>query len=150
LGGAAGDDDAGARPPPVRLADRLAGLAHGFAGDGATVDDDPVLIQRSGAGDRLGLGEVQAAAETDGLDAHCSASKLSSPLKTWVAVPRIRIGWPEAQSIVRLPPVMSTLTGDSARLVTIAATALAQAPVPQARVSPAPRSNVRNFNLSCT
>ena len=45
---------------------------------------------------------------------------------------------------------MSTLTGDRARLVTIAATAVAQAPVPQASVSPAPRSNVRNFKRSST
>ena len=53
--------------------------------------------------------------------------------------------------MVRLPPVISTLTGDCARLVAIAATALAQAPVPQASVSPAPRSNVRNFRrLSIT
>ena len=44
---------------------------------------------------------------------------------------------------------MSTRTGDWARFVTIAATAVAQAPVPQARVSPAPRSKVRNFSASC-
>src|SRR5438477_380762 len=130
----------------MRVADRLAGLAHRLIRHRAAVHDDPVLIRRSGASDGLGLREIEAAAETDGLDAHCSASKSSSPLKTWVAVPRIRIGWPGAHSIVRLPPVMSTRTGDSARLVAIAATALAQAPVPQAGVSPAPRSNVRNFN----
>ena len=43
---------------------------------------------------------------------------------------------------------MSTRTGDFARLVAMAATALAQAPVPQASVSPAPRSKVRSFRRS--
>ena len=52
---------------------------------------------RRGARDRLALGEVEAATERDGLDAHCSASRSSSPSKTCVALPRMRIGSPGAQ-----------------------------------------------------
>src|SRR5207244_483195 len=126
----------------VRVADRLAGLAHGLVGDGAAVDDDPVLIGRSGARNCLALGEIEAAAERDRLDAHLSAPKSRSPLKTCVALPRMRIGCPGSQAIVSDPPGMLTLTGDFARFVLIAATAAAHAPVPQARVRPAPRSHV--------
>src|ERR1051325_10408916 len=110
----------------MRSADCLPSLAHRFVRDGAAVDHDPVLVGRRGPGDRLTLGEVQAAAERDRLHAHRSASKSSSPSNTCVAPPRMRIGWPGAHSIVRLPPVMSTVMGDWARFVAIAATALAQ------------------------
>ena len=46
--------------------------------------------------------------------------------------------------MVSAPPFINTSTGDVARLVRIAATAVAQAPVPQASVRPAPRSHVRS------
>ncbi len=49
---------------------------------------------------------------------------------------------PGCHEIVSEPPGMMTFTGDVARLAMIAATAVAQAPVPQARVRPAPRSQV--------
>src|SRR3954451_2974899 len=128
----------------MSAADRLPCLAHRLVGHGAAVHDNPIFARRRGARDCLALGEVEPAAQRDGLDAHCSASRSSSPSKTCVAPPRIRMRSPGAHSTVRLPPVISTLTGDWARLVAIAATALAHAPVPQARVSPAPRSKVRN------
>ena len=66
-----------------------------------------------------------------------------APVDTCVAPPRMRIGWPGSQATVSDPPGIVTFTGELARLVLIAATAVAQAPVPQARVSPAPRSQVR-------
>src|SRR5690242_1012671 len=132
----------------MRMADCLPCLPHGLVGDGAAIDDGPILTGSRVTRDRLALGEVEAASEADRLDGHCSASRSSSPSNTWVAAPRMRIGCPGAQSTVRLPPVISTLTGDCARFVAMAATALAQAPVPQASVSPAPRSNVRNFRRS--
>ncbi len=46
LSGAAGDDDAGVGAIAARPADRLPGLAHGLARDGAGVDDDAVLERR--------------------------------------------------------------------------------------------------------
>src|SRR5690348_16459908 len=150
LRGAAGHQDLRRGAAAVRVTDRLARLAHRFVGHGAAVDDDPVLACRSRARDRLAFSEVEPAAEGDSLDAHCRASRSSSPSNTCVAPPRIRMGWPGAQSIVRLPPVMSTRTGDLARFVAMAATALAHAPVPHARVSPAPRSNVRSLRRSWT
>jgi len=55
---------------------------------------------------------------------------------------RMRIGSPGAHEMASVPPRMCTLTGDSAFFWTIAATAVAQAPVPQASVNPAPRSHV--------
>src|SRR4051794_27814991 len=109
---------------PVGSANGLPRLAHGLVGDRAAVDDDPILVGGRRSRDGLGLGEVEPAAERNRLDPHCSASRSSSPLKTCVALPRIRIGSPGAQLTVRLPPVMSTLTGASARFVTIAATAV--------------------------
>ena len=54
-------------------------------------------------------------------------------MNTWVAAPRMRIGSPGAQPMVSVPPGMCTLTGDVARFEAIAATAVAQAPVPQAQ-----------------
>src|SRR4051812_10042063 len=126
----------------MRLADLLAGLPHGFVGHRAAVDDYPVLLRRRSTRDRVAFGKIEPAAERDGLDGHCSASRSSSPSKTWVAVPRMRIGSPGAQPMVSVPPGIVTLTGEIARLDRIAAIAVAQAPVPQASVRPAPRSHV--------
>src|SRR6185369_7557833 len=142
LGRTAGHQNPGARAAAMRMTDRLPRLPHGLAGHGAAVDDDPVLVRGRRARDRLAFGEVEPATEGDRFDAHDKVSRSSSPLKTCVAVPRMRIGCPGSHAIVSEPPGIVTLTGDSARLLRIAATAVAQAPVPQARVRPAPRSHV--------
>lgn len=89
LGGAASDDEPGARPFAARLADRLAGLRHGFGGDGAGVEDDGVgqaVLGRPPADD-LALVGVQAAAESDdvyvcGGDVGCVRGHGSSPWKS--------------------------------------------------------------------
>src|SRR5258705_1333823 len=147
LGRTARDQDLGVGAAAMGVADRLARLAHRFVRHRAAVDHDPVLVGGGGPRNRLTLRKIEPAAERYCLNAHCSASRSRSPSNTCFAAPRMRIGWPRAQLTVKLPPVLATVTGDSARLVTIAATALAHAPVPQASVSPAPRSKVRNFNL---
>ena len=67
------------------------------------------------------------------------------PSNTVVAGPVIRTGWPAPfQAMVRSPPWVWTLTGESSRPRRMPATTAAQAPVPQASVSPAPRSNTRS------
>ena len=98
------------------------------------------------AGDRLALGEIEAAAERDRLDAHCSASRSSSPSKTWVAAPRMRIGSPGAQVIV------SAAAGHVDRDRRLRALrrdcrdrARAGAGAAGAASAPAPRSHVRSF-----
>ena len=60
-----------------------------------------------------------------------------------MAGPLIRIVPPGAQSMVSEPPGSRTSTGLSTSRGRIAATAVAQAPVPQAEVRPAPRSQTR-------
>src|SRR3954469_17261458 len=138
----AGHKDPGAWTMPVRAANRLARLAHGLVGNGAAVDDDPILAAGRQPRDGLALREIEPAAERDRFGAHRSASRLSSPSKTCVAPPRIRTGCPGSHEIVRKPPGMVTFTGEAVRLLRMAATAVAQAPVPQASVSPEPRSQV--------
>ena len=49
-----------------------------------------------------------------------------------------------SQAMVRRPPWVSTSTGPCSKPSRMPATTAAQAPVPQARVSPAPRSNTRS------
>src|SRR4029079_6142529 len=88
----------------MRMADRLARLAHRLAGHGAAVDDDPIVVRRRGPGDGLAFGEIEAAAEADGLDAHCSVSRSSSPSNTCVAPPRMRIGSPGAPQMGHRAP----------------------------------------------
>ena len=127
----------------MRAADRLAGLAHRLVGDGAAVDDDRIVAGERAH--RLALGEVEPAAEGDRLGASGERLQVDLALNTWVAGPRMRIGSPGAQPMVSAPPGMCTLTGDVAFFWTIAATAVAQAPVPQASVRPAPRSQVRRW-----
>src|SRR4029453_4903258 len=142
LGGAASDEDFRARAPAMGMADCLARLAHRLIGDGAAVDDDPVAASGRVSRDRVAFGEVEPAAEGDRLDAHVRASRSSSPSNTCVALPRMRTASPGAQAIVSEPPGMVTFTGEVTRFVLIAATPVAQAPVPHARVRPAPRSQV--------
>ena len=68
------------------------------------------------------------------------------PSNTVTAGPVIRTGWPgPCQAIDSSPPRALMRTGESSRPRRMPATAAAQAPVPQARVSPAPRSYTRNF-----
>src|SRR5690606_19340662 len=66
------------------------------------------------------------------------------PSYTRTAGPVMITGRPgPAHSMDRRPPGNSSCTGDSSQPWRIAATAAAQAPVPQAWVSPAPRSQTR-------
>ena len=70
LRGAAGDDDAGAGPPPAGAADRLARLPLGFRCHGAGVDDHRVG-EAGGCGrspHHLGFERVETAAEGHDLD----------------------------------------------------------------------------------
>jgi len=65
------------------------------------------------------------------------------PLNTSTAGP-VMSRWPSSvQSMVSGPPLRSTVTGHVARCCDTAAAAAAHAPVPQASVSPTPRSHVR-------
>ena len=70
---AAGDDDAGFRVLAPRLADRLAGLAHGLAGHRAGVEDDGAAIGRQPglfglAAHDFGFVGVEPAAEGDDVE----------------------------------------------------------------------------------
>src|SRR3990167_1562659 len=71
------------------------------------------------------------------------------PSYTVVAGPVISTGWPSpCHSICKVPPGSVTFTLLLTRPAAMLATAAAQAPVPQARVSPTPRSNTRRRRLS--
>ena len=70
LHGAAGDDDARARPFARRAADRLARLAFGLGRHRAGVDDHRVVQAGGVAAHHLAFVGVQAAAEGEDLDAH--------------------------------------------------------------------------------
>mmetsp|Transcript_10793 Transcript_10793/g.29567 ORF Transcript_10793/g.29567 Transcript_10793/m.29567 type:complete len:240 (-) Transcript_10793:372-1091(-) len=68
-----------------------------------------------------------------------------SPSKTLVAGPVISTElWPPAHSIFSWPPRVCTSTTASSQPKRMPATTAAQAPVPQASVSPASRSNTRS------
>src|SRR3569623_2519052 len=94
----------------MRAPDCLLRLPDGRVGVRAAGDDDPVLASGCRAGDGFRFREVEAAAQRDGLDAHDSASRSSSPQNTWVAEPRMQIGSPGAQAIVSAPPGIVTLS----------------------------------------
>src|SRR5215218_3761767 len=70
-------------------------------------------------------------------------SSVRVPWATSRAGPVMRTVPPGVQSSSRRPPRSSMTSGRPARPLTWAATATAQAPVPQASVSPTPRSQVR-------
>src|SRR5438105_1894891 len=91
FGGAASHQDLRAGPLAACVPDRLASLPHRFIRHRAAVDHNPIFAGRSGARNCLALREIEAAAERDRLDAHVRASKSRSPLKTCVALPRMRI-----------------------------------------------------------
>ena len=84
------------------------------------------------------------AAFFNNLNYYVCIERLTEVLKTFSAGPVISI-WPElwSQSITRMPPESRTDTGQAASPRETSANAAAQAPVPQARVSPTPRSQVR-------
>ncbi len=77
LGGAAGYHDRRCRMRPPRPADRLAGLAHGLGGDGASVDEDGTVEPGlGGAGaHHLRFERVQPAAEGDDANRHHAAPR---------------------------------------------------------------------------
>src|SRR6202011_3020620 len=122
---------------------------HGFIGDRAAVDDDGLLKARARglARDPLGFERMEATAEGDDLDAHATDENRDGsnfPSYSNDAVPVISTWSSRSRhSIASLPPgsVISTLR--LARFSRAAATAVAQAAEPQARVKPAPRSQVR-------
>src|SRR6478735_2956856 len=149
---AAGDDNARIGPLALQPPDRLPRLRHRLVGDGAAVDDDGV--GKSGefrlAGDHLGFEGVETAAEGEDVDAHFSQATLANsagskrPSYSKSAVPVIST-WSSCSrhSIASLPPGSVISTWRLARFSRAAATAVAQAAEPQARVNPAPRSQVR-------
>ena len=161
LGGASGDDDARLRPLALRLADRLARLALGLGGDRAGVDDDDVGEAGRGgvAANHLGLVGVEPAAEGEDVDAHgphrtlgtapaANSAGSNRPSNSYSTGPVISTWSSRSRhSIARSPPGSVTVTLRSVRLVRAPHTAAAQAAEPQARVSPAPRSQVRTIEV---
>src|SRR5207237_1275438 len=148
--GAAGDDDAGVRVLAAGAADCLARLALGLGGDGAGVDDHRIAqpgLSREPADD-IAFESVEAAAEADDLDrGHRPAPARSAgsnvPSKASAAGP-VMMTWPSSRQFMsRAPPSSMTLARRPVRLRRDAATSAAQAPVPPARVMPAPRSQTR-------
>ena len=93
LGGAAGDDDAGAWMLAPQLADRLARLAHGFGGHGAGVDHHGVLQLRLARTrlDRLAFIGVEAAAESDDVNGHRHPDR-AGPGTPWFPAPSSTYG----------------------------------------------------------
>src|SRR5579859_5295092 len=150
---AAGDENARVGAAAGGTADFLPGLLHRLGRHRAAVDDDEIVLIAGECAHRLALRRVEAAAQRDDFgpahapnpspNASPNASRSSSPVKTWVAGPVIRMVLPGCQSMMRSPPGRDTVTPLFARPDWIAATAVAQAPVPQASVRPAPRSQTR-------
>ena len=97
------------------------------------------------AAHRLGLVGVEAAAEgEDARPAHGASVPFSSPWKDVATGPVIST-WPFAShSTVRVPPSSTISTLRPVKSRRAAATAAAQAPVPQARVRPAPPYSTRS------
>src|SRR6185312_5755297 len=149
LGRAARDDDARARTLAPRPADGLAGLPLGLGRDGAGVDDDGVG-QAGGAGmapHHLGFEGVEPAAEGDDVGRPHTAPRASdsssTPVKLVATGPVMRT-WPSgSHSISSGPPSSTTSALRPVSPRRAAATRVAQAPVPQARVMPTPRSHTR-------
>ena len=158
---AAGDDDLAARIVAPRLADRLLGLPHGLGRHRAGVDD-----QRVGQPGLLGLGlhhfgfvGVEAAAEGERLDAHQAASQLARPGagRRIELAGELVLGRAGHQDMVVGAPFDDADRRPAASTVALRPrcawcgrplTSAAQAAVPQARVSPAPRSQVRTMMWS--
>src|SRR6185312_17144182 len=151
LRGAAGDDNASIRLLALEPADRLPRLAHRFAGHRAGVDEHRIGNARGcgRAPHRFRFHDVETAAEGDDIDAHGAGAfsnncGLNVPLNSNATGPVISTWSSLARhSMVSSPPGSVTCTLRSVRLKRAAATAVAQAAEPQARVKPAPRSHVR-------
>src|SRR5690606_12338070 len=89
-------------------------------------------------------GDFVGAALLDGL-----VHPIHSPSNTNAAGPAIIMGWPgPGHAICRVPPGSRTSISRPTRPRRMSTAAAAQAPLPQARVSPTPRSNTRSCTLS--
>ncbi|MNT17206.1 hypothetical protein D3C72_1523440 [compost metagenome] len=126
---------------------RLVGDAH--FGDQFFVVDEELRVEAQVGGHGLGV-EVLRLVLFLVLVGH----RRTCPSNTRTAGPVIITGCPgPAHSMQSRPPGRSSCTGESIQPWRIAATAAAQAPVPQARVSPAPRSQTRSLaslrSMSC-
>src|SRR5580700_3705941 len=149
--GATGDDDARAGMLAAGAADRLARLTLGLGGDRAGVYDNRVFDPRLAGGktNDVALEGVEPAAERDDLDALHAAQPTNDvgskrPSYASVAGPVI-ITCPSCrQRISSSPPSSASLACRRVSPRRLAATRAAQAPVPQARVMPAPRSQTRS------
>ena len=105
------------RPLAVRAADRLARLAHGLVGHRAAVDDDPVLVRPAPSRAIVSLSAKLRRQPSVIVSTLIAAPRgRARPRTRGSRAPRIRIGSPGAQLIVRLPPGMSTVTGDCGAL----------------------------------
>src|SRR5262249_37885374 len=149
LRGAAGDDEARARPLPPRAADRLTCLTLGFGCHRAGVDDDGIIEPRGRrlSANHLRFEGVEPAPEGDHVECHepqpGSREGSSVPVKLTATGPAM-VTWPSSRhSISSVPPSAITSALRSARLRRWAATIAAQAPLPQATVMPTPRSQTR-------
>src|SRR5205085_2446355 len=122
-------------------ADRLARLAHRLAGHRAGVEHHRVGEPVGGRllADDLALVGVEAAAEGDDVDVLHG----SSPAKSTAAGPVISTWSSARHSTSSSPPSSTRVAARPVRSRRAAATTAAQAPVPQAWVSPAPRSQTR-------
>src|SRR5690606_24713323 len=80
---------------------------------------------------------------------HGLTHPIHSPSKTNAAGPAMVTGWPgPGHAMCRVPPGSSTSTARLVRPRCISTTAAAHAPLPQARVSPTPRSYTRSRTRS--
>src|SRR5690606_33813157 len=101
----------------------------------------------------LGQEPVGFSVETEGACRHAwSHSSFNSPVQTASHGPSIKTCPLGAHSISRRPPKRWTVTRRPVRFISDVATTAAQAPVPQAYVSPLPRSQtrMRTFSWSTT
>src|SRR3546814_5935384 len=74
-----GDKNAGFGSGAVRAPDRLAGLAHGFIGDSAAIDDDEIVLPAGQCPHGFAFGDVEARSEEH-------TSELQSLMSTSYAV----------------------------------------------------------------
>ena len=135
-----------------RLADRLARLAHGLGGHRAGVDDDRVVEpgRRGMAAHHLDLEGVQPAAEGDDLEHAEFYGQDDPPVKldrgTGPVMTHVIVGAPFDLERAAVSDDLRLARPVSPRRA--AATRAAQAPVPQARVRPTPRSHTRSADPS--
>src|SRR5690606_31887711 len=143
IGGASRDEQPGLGPLPARPADRLARMAHGFCRHRAAIDDDEVALPGKHRLHAFAFGDVQPAPECDDLGIHAKSLHSKVPRKLSAAAPLMVKEPRPSQPMTSVPPLRRTSTGEATSPRRIAAMAVALAPVPQARVSPTPRSHTR-------